>query len=227
MHRKVEIHPRKRPYVEELGKSLRWFQRMGVGEGIKAEWRRTYCMGWPSATCCKKVFISVKIAAQRIIVIDELFGKATALVGHGTPGRLRGNTRPRRTAARECLAAEGLWPACIGACIGDCTAEEDADVRAVCGQLGRCTHSTHSTVQAQRLSALALHIPRGTELLALAAGKGSSPGLSKLLKPWVFWGDCRCLGWLLQPSWVGLGWIALTRRWDTRVKGLQVHRTRV
>lgn len=32
---KVEIHPRKRPYVEEIGKIMEWFKRIGVGREDK------------------------------------------------------------------------------------------------------------------------------------------------------------------------------------------------
>ena len=34
----VEMNPKKRPYVTEMGKSLRWLKKMGVNEFTKVEW---------------------------------------------------------------------------------------------------------------------------------------------------------------------------------------------
>ena len=34
----VETIPRKKPYVTEMGKLLRWFRKMNVTEYVKAEW---------------------------------------------------------------------------------------------------------------------------------------------------------------------------------------------
>ena len=34
----VAVNPRKRPYVTEMGKLLRWLRKMGVNEYIEVEW---------------------------------------------------------------------------------------------------------------------------------------------------------------------------------------------
>ena len=34
----MEVNPRKKPYVTEMGKLLRWLKKMGVTEHIKVEW---------------------------------------------------------------------------------------------------------------------------------------------------------------------------------------------
>ena len=34
----VAVNPRKKPYVTEMGKLLRWLRKMGVNEYIEVEW---------------------------------------------------------------------------------------------------------------------------------------------------------------------------------------------
>ena len=36
----VEVNPRKKPYVTEMGKLLRWLRKMDVTECVKVEWRQ-------------------------------------------------------------------------------------------------------------------------------------------------------------------------------------------
>ena len=140
------------------------------------------------------------------------------LLRHGgrraTVGRCRGYTRAGRTATRECLAAEAFWGECIGACLGHPALQKKTRT---CEQYPACS-GDQPAVQAQRLSALAMHITRGEDLVALTERAEQSSRRNQALGGNSGVDVRSCVGCMHNSAWPSPGQTALTKPKGTRVR---------